>query len=63
MSVYGVVGVISVASQVRPITCRASPVATSGLPPHRSAKHADHGASSIGMPVHGSTRSPAARGE
>jgi hypothetical protein len=50
------------ATQPSPTACRASPAAISGRVPIRSATAPDSGATSIGVAVHGSSRSPVASG-
>jgi len=59
---YGTVGDATSASQPSPMACRSSPEASSGLPPIRPDSAPAIGATSIGMPVHGSVRSPACSG-
>ena len=48
----------SAATQARPAACSASPVTSSGRVPIRSASAPATGATSIGVAVHGSSRSP-----
>ena len=50
------------ATQPSPAACRASPAAISGRVPIRSATAPASGAISIGVAVHGSSRSPVASG-
>src|SRR6185437_10125772 len=53
----------SAATHARPAACRASPVTSSGRVPMRSATAPATGATTIGVAVHGSIRSPAVSGE
>jgi hypothetical protein len=45
------------------MACSASPATRKGLPPMRSVSAPAIGATIIGMPVHGSVRTPASSGE
>ena len=56
-------GLAIAAIQPSPTACSASPMSMNGLLPNRSASAPAIGATSIGAPVHGRVRRPAASGE
>ena len=60
---YATSGSETAAIHMIAIACRNRPVAISGREPNRSERIPAIGATSIGMPVHGSVRSPASSGE
>jgi hypothetical protein len=62
-SLYGIVGVVTVEIQARPIACSASPTPMIRCPPMRSESAPATGAMKIGIAVHGRIRTPAWSGE